>query len=77
MRFRTGDLVLHNGQSSWMQPDRGPFAPNPEAIDFDNLYGIVLEVQGNKNGTVEVYWINGKFYNHYSGALKLIARANQ
>ena len=62
MRFRIGDLVRTNGRSTWVSED---------------LYGIVLTVQGNKNGTVEVYWMDAKSRNHYAGALKLIARANR
>ena len=75
VRFKKGDLVLHSGQNSWMQPVQD-LNHHCRRFGFDNLYGIVLGVQGNKNGTVEVYWVNGKFYNHYAGALKLIARGN-
>ena len=42
------------------------------------LYGIIVNTNGRKNGTVFVRWQNDEgVYPHYAGGLKLVARANE
>ena len=42
------------------------------------LYGIVVDTNGRRNGTVFVRWqFDVGVYPHYAGGLKLVARANE
>ena len=42
------------------------------------LYGIIVDTNGRKNGTVFVSWQNDEgVYPHYAGGLKLVARTNE
>jgi len=62
-KFKNGDLIQAIGDVCYRE---------------GGLYGIIVDTNGRKNGTVFVRWQNDEgVYPHYAGGLKLVARANE
>ena len=60
-KFKKGDLIQAIGKVCYRE---------------GGLYGIIVDTNDRKNGTVFVRWQNDKgVYPHYAGGLKLVARA--
>ena len=62
-KFKKGDLIQAIGETCYRE---------------GGLYGIIVDTNGRRNGTVFVRWqFDVGVYPHYAGGLKLVARANE